>query len=347
MTMTKFKSAILLLAALILFCSCKFEDKTAERDLSYKEKRKYNIVVSSNISESGIKAMDEFCSKAEQLSNGDLMLSYKVSQNAIEDFYDGADFIFASNGDISRVNGDFLSYTSPFYFKNAEQALLALNSQKFIEQTSNITQSLLNAKQIGCYYGCSYIFLSSKVNTLFTFNYENNHVNLFEDLRIYGSFDYNDEFLLSQLGINAVFSNNNDAIEKFNSSYSHTVMTKKDEIDKITLPKGREKLFYYEDVYKIDFNWLFISESLSQKISNEYCDVIKEAAAYSMGLNDNLIFKKEENAIQNLQSQSIEIINVPYDKIYLFVQDIYENNIKFKRTWDINNHKMVRSIVEA
>lgn len=325
--------------------SCGYKKSEARGERVLKEKRKYTVSVSENVGEIGLEAVREFCNKANELSEGTLTLVYKISEDALEDFYSGTDFIFATNEEISRANGDFASYTSPFYFDDRDRALLALNSQKFLENTSDITQSLLNAKQLGCYYNGAYVFISSKVDDLLGFSRGGEPFKIFDALRVYGNFNYIDEYLLSDLGLNTIEAEEHEIIKRFNEAQSHTVMIKKHSLNKLQLPEKRKTVYYYNQVYKYDFNWLFVSDEVLEEMNPKYLDIIKEAVASSIGNNDESIFKKERAGEQSLYKYPLKEISYFFDGAAKFADGAY-SNVRFKRTWDVNNHEFVKKLLE-
>lgn len=343
----KFKRAgSLVLAFLILILSsCGFDNNEPKEERIQKEKRKYTVAVSEEVGSVGLKAVKEFCDKANELSEGALTLVYKISKDALEDFYKGADFIFTTNEEISRANGDFASYTSPFYFKDRESALLTLNSQKFLNSTSDVTQSLLNAKQIGCYYNGAYCFISSKVSDLLGFSFEGEPLNVFDNLRVYGNFNYVDQYLLSNLGFDVIEAEDNELIQRFNDAQSHTVMIKKHELNNISLPAKREKIYYYKQNYRYDFNWLFISDGVLEEMNPRYLDIINEAYAYSLGINDEEILNGEKMGEEHLSKYPLKEIDYPFEGAVKFVNKAY-SKVKFKRIWDVNNHNTIKNILE-
>ena len=344
MKFTKAGSLVLAFLVLIL-SSCGFEKNEPKEEKVRKEKRKYTVAVSEEVGEVGLEAVKEFCSRANELSEGTLTLVYKISKDALEDFYNGSDFIFAANEEISRANGDFASYTSPFYFEDRDSALLTLNSQKFIDSTSDVTQSLLNAKQLGCYYNGTYTFISSKVDDLLGFSHDGKPFKIFDDLRVYGDFNYVDEYLLSDLGFDTIETESDELIQRFNEAQSHTVMIKKHELDNIQLPERRKMIYYYDQSYKYDFNWLFISDRVLEEMNPKYLDIITEAAAYSIGFNDEEIIKRENIGEQSLNKYPVKKINYYFEGAVEFVNDAY-SGVRFKRIWDINNHETVKNILE-
>ena len=339
------KAGSLLLLLILILTSCGFDSDKPNEERLRKEKKNYTVTVSNKAGEAGIKAVEEFCDKAKLLSGGDLTLTYKVSEDALADFYDGADFIFASNSEIARANGDFASYTSPYYFESCKKALLTLNSKEFLEHTSDITQSLLNGKQLGCFYNGTSVFISNNVDNLFIFDDEGERLTDFENLRVYGGFDYIDEYILSKLGIDVVKAEKDEIFQKFNDAQSHTVMVKKHDLGSLKLSPKRDQLFYYSQPYRYDFNWLFISDEVLEDMYPGYVDIIKEAAAYALGLNDTYLFEKEKESRDSIEAYPITYMDYSIDGAKNFVEEAFRS-VRFKRTWDVNNHETIKNILE-
>ncbi|MEG1972101.1 MAG: hypothetical protein RR315_03005, partial [Oscillospiraceae bacterium] len=264
-------------------------------------------------------------------------VEYTLSEDALEDFYNGTDLIFASNDVISRANADFLSYTSPFYFKDYDSAMITLNGKKFWNLTGDVTQSLLNAKPLGCFYDGSYTFISTKIDNL-------NTVNTFNEVRIYGDFSYNDEFLLESMGIKTM-NTKIEAAEKFNSKNCHTMLIKRDELSNIEIPYGRENIYLYDNFFKCQFNWLFISDNIEKDLDEYTSAVFAEAAASAKYANDVGLLKRENAGLEHLKDLNANQIKFDNEALYEYALHLYETDRKFKYSWDLDNHKAVRALI--
>lgn len=301
-------------------------------------KKKYTMAVEKSISKDGLNALNMFCKKVDELSQGKTRIEYALSDDALKDFYDGKDFLFASNDVVSRANADFSSYTSPFYFKNYNHAMITLNSQKFWNLTGDVTQSLLNAKPLGCFYDGSYTFISTKIDNL-------SIPNMFKDLRIYGNFNYNDEFLLGSMGIKTMNSNLNTMIEKFNSNNYHTLFIRRDELNDIKMSKDRETIYLYDDFFKCKFNWLFISDSIEKDLDKYTIAIFSEAAAYAKSENEDEILKREKECLNHMKTLNTKQLTFDTDALYEYTLNLYQTDTKFKYSWDFDNHKAVRALI--
>lgn len=332
--------SLLLLLLLCLPLSGCFENSAL---LSQREpSRQLRLSIPKGASASASEGLDVFITKVDAVSGGRVRIEKSVCDDPVAALDEGSDLVFLTNADAARANGDFTSYTSPFYFRNHTHLTITLNSASFREMTREKTASLLGASPLAAFYGGSRMFLSNESDLL-------DDIDGWQDLRV--AVASGDELLgvvLRSLGAEVIYRDNDDLLESFLDGRSRTVDCAVTELSQLPFSEMHGyAITGFTSFHTASVDWLMLSDETAETLSDFEYAVLLEAAAYALAENDTAILNKETEAVAHAESLGVKLYPILYTAFTGAADTAFQGEVRYRNLWDWENHTAVRALAQS
>lgn len=303
-----------------------------------KEVRTLTLAVNSDISSQGQAGVDCFAKKVRQISNGQLNIKVVESDDLLDSLDNGCELIFAPTAELARANGDFNSYTSPFYFYDYKHLTLTLNSKSFYDIIREKNLSLMNAMPIGAFYDGNSVILSSRDKMFDTVDqFQDSTVNILGD-PLFAE-------VLKALGATVKERSSEYLLLNFGRNRDNAVM----ECDTMALgelgaPKDNSQILVCKSFHRARINWLVLSQPAKESMSAFEQAVLTEAIAYSIAANDELVLQQEQQGFDYLKSLGAQISVPNYGEFSEATDKALRASIRYQSLWDWDQHVEIREL---
>lgn len=330
------KAAALFAAALLLaaFAGC-----SKDRPLvSLRPNHVLTLYYQSGISDQALAALEVFSRKTLEISDGALGILIKESEDPLAELDAGCDLIFSPNSLEERVNGNFSSYTSPFYFRDYTHLSLTLNSAGFQESVDEMTRSLMNASPLGAYYGGNSVFVTGTAFYL-------SEPEEFEGVKVYLAPDNAAlEYTLEHLGAEIAVKSDEDRLEGFLAGSYASIEWERSRLEELSIPRVEKPFYVCDSFHHAKIDWLMLSGTTEERLTEEQMAVLTEAAAYSIAANDRAVLELEEKGFDYIVSLGCQSGTVNYLNFSDRADDILGGSARYANLWDWENHRLVKNL---
>jgi TRAP-type C4-dicarboxylate transport system substrate-binding protein len=301
--------------------------------------RRFRLSIQKDISSDASRGLDVFIAKVESLSEGRIKIEKSVCDDPIAALDAGSDLVFASNSEITRANGDFLSYTSPFYFSDYTHLTITLNCEEFREETGEKTSSLLGASSLAAFYGGSRMFLSNESDILDVVQgWKEISVGIASDEDLLA-------VVLRSMGADVSERSQTELMDLFLNGRLRTIDCGVTELTRLSSGKVHDTQIYaYPSFHTATINWLMISDSTLASLDDFEQAVLTEASAYAIAANDTAVREEEEKALSYLDTLEIPLYEIRYSDFSAQADTAFQNEVRYRNLWDWQLHSELRSL---
>lgn len=310
----------------------------AERAENRREVRTLTLAVKTDISAQGQAGIDCFAQKVRQLSSGQLAVKVVDSEDLLDSLDNGCELIFGPSAELARANGNFNSYTSPFYFYDYKHLTLTLNSKSFYDIIRETNLSLMNAMPIGAFYDGSSVIISSREKMYDTVDqFQDSTINIQEDPLL--------TEVLKALGAAVKERSSEYLVLNFGRNRDNAVM----ECDTLSLkelnaPKENSEFYVCKSFHRARVNWLVLSQTAKESLSAFEQAVITEATAYAVATNDELVLQRETEGFAHIESLGAQISAPNYGEFSEVADKALRASVRYQSLWDWDQHIEIRNL---
>ena len=338
------KKFIALFLAMALLCSCAVKNEPqeiTEEPVSTKKEpvTVFTIAVQNGMSQAAMMGLDCFVEKVNAISNGKMAIKKAFCDDVLQKLDEGCELAFATNEEFARSNGDFLIYSSPFYFNNYNHLTLTLNSQQFNKAIENTNKSLLKAMPIGAFYDGNYYILSSREEMYDTTDqYEGRVFNIYDGQLLL-------ELVLDSLGASVKERDEEYMLSNFGKNRNIAAMECKISLlGDITKREKVESFHICKSFHRAQINWIMLSEAAKSSLDEYQLAVLSEAIAYAIAKNDELVLENEEFAF-NKAVEMGGIITAPnYEEFSRAAASAVSRSEKYGSLWNWQLYYEVKNL---
>lgn len=309
-----------------------------ERAENGREVRTLTLAVGTGISAQGQAGVDCFAQKVRQLSNGELVVRVVDSDDLLESLDNGCELIFGPTSELARANGNFNSYTSPFYFYDYKHLTLTLNSKSFYDIIRETNLSLMDAMPIGAFYDGSSVIISSRDRMYDTVDqFQDSTINIQEDPLL--------SEVLKALGAEVRERSAEYLVLNFGRNRDNAVM----ECDTLSLvelraPKERSDFYVCKSFHRARINWLVLSQPAKESLSAFEQAVITEATAYAVATNDELVLQREAEGFAHIEKLGVQFSAPNYGEFSEAADRALHASVRYQSIWDWDQHVEIRNL---
>jgi len=334
---------ISVISAAAILCCCahsselkpSLESQTAEKT----EKHILTMAVENGISENAAAAVECFVGKVETISKGDLSIETIYCDDLLAQLDGGCDLAFGTNAEFARANGDFLIYSSPFYFADYNHLTMTLNSQQFNIITRNSNVSLLKAAPIGCFYDGAYYIISSREEMYDTLDqYSGKTINILGEQPLF-------EEIIKSLDGDVRERDEQYMLENFGKNRNIAAMECEISLlDSITKREKVESFHICKSFHRAKINWLMLSENAKTTLTPYEMAVISEATAYAIAKNDGIILAEEKESLNEAEKMGGMMTALNQLDFSNNAEFVLKNSVKHVSLWDWLVYEEVKNI---
>lgn len=306
--------------------------------VSLRPQKVLTLYYQSGISEEADAALTVFSQKTLEISEGRLAILLKESDDPLRELDAGCDLIFSPNALEERVNGNFRSYTAPFYFRDSTHLSLTLNSGGFLETVDEMTLSLMNATSLGAFYDGNSVLVSG------TSFYLSEPEEL-EEVKVYlAEGNVLLEYVLEALGAEVTVRSDEERLRGFLAGSYQTIEWDRSRLNELSIPQVEKPFYVCDSFHHARINWLMLSSTTEQQLNREQMAVLYEAAAYSIAANDRAVRQEEEDGFGHIESLGCQSGSVNYSSFTDRADEILEASARYSNLWDWENHRAVKNL---
>lgn len=294
-----FKKLLALLLALSLLGGCaqadlrRYPREEQENDPAGLEEETLRIAMPVDAPQLMWDTLDLLRAKIKELSDGRLKVTVRKAKYPIESYREGqADLYFFTTEEMIQMDDRLSFMTMPFLFPDADTMLTFLNDESGVVRNSTATQTRLRGEILGVYYGGTRAFL--------------NRGRYYDEVGFYN----NTAILPGHLGENAFIAAGAETLvvgeqeEIFNYLAQSTVKFGEyipgTEVPPETLAQLRN---VERTQHQFDGWWLVLSAGKSANLSTQSRAVFKEAFAYTVQWEKQLMEADQTSQLDQLQQQ--------------------------------------------
>ena len=309
-----------------------------ERAENRRETRTLTLAVKTEISSQGQAGVDRFAQKVRQLSGGQLVVKVVDSDDLLDSLDGGCELVFGPTAELARANGNFNSYTSPFYFYDYKHLTLTLNSKSFYNIIRETNLSLMNAMPIGAFYDGSSVIVSSREKMYDTVDqFQDSTINIQEDpllaevLKVLGAAvkERSGEYLVLNFG-----RNRDNAVMECDSLA----------LKELSAPKEKSEFNICKSFHRARINWLVLSQAAKESLSTFEQAVLTEATAYAIAANDELILQREAEGFAHVESLGAQFSVPNYGEFSEAADKALRASVRYQSLWDWDQHVEIRNL---
>ena len=332
--MKKWLAFLSVVLVLDLFCGC----GRVENAEIQGETRTLTLAVKTDISSQGQAGVDCFAKKVRQISDGRMVIKVVDSDDLLDALDNGCELVFGPTSELARANGNFNSYTSPFYFYDYKHLTLTLNSKSFYDIIRETNLSLMNAMPIGAFYDGNSVIVSSRENIFDTVDqFQDSTVNILEDpvlaevLKTFGATvkERSSEYLVLNFG-----RNRDNAVVECDTLA----------LDQLSAPKENAEFSICKSFHRARINWLVLSQTAKESLSAFEQAVLTEAVAYAIATNDELVLQQEQKGFDHIRSQGAQISAPNYGEFSEAADKALHASVRYQSLWDWDQHVEIRNL---
>ena len=322
------------LLALCLLFGCGGTERAENR----REVRTLTLAVKTGISDQGQVGVDRFTEKVREISQGQLAVEVIESDDLLESLDNGCALIFGPTDELARANGNFNSYTSPFYFYDYKHLTLTLNSKSFYNIIRETNLSLMNAMPIGAFYDGNSVILSSRERMYDTVDqFQDSTVNIQENPLL--------SEVLKALGAEVKTRSGEYLVLNFGRNRDNAVM----ECDTLALqelhpPKENSEFSVCKSFHRPRINWLVLSQSVRESLGAFEQSVLTEAAAYAIAANDDLVLEQEAQGLAHVERLGARFSVPNYGEFSEAADQVLRASARYGVLWDWEQHLEIRNL---
>ena len=329
----------LIIAAVFLLGGC--ESKAVSQSQSPLQlpltAKTLTLATQTDLSEIAQQSLQYLVDKTAELSDGALLLDVVASEDPIVLLDGGSDLLFAPNEVIARANGNFLSYSSPFYFFDYNHLSLSLNSESFQKLTNETTRSLLGAEPLGALYDGNSMLLTIRSEVP-------DSPDALEGMKFYLEENELQTYLFEEFGAEVVERSLDERIEGFNSGRYHSIECDTLALERIELPPKGHGISAYESFQRARINWVMLSVETKANLTEWEQAILSEAMAYLIAQNDGAVRAAEQRGYEHLRALDGTIMTVSYGEFSEAADRILIDSSWYNGLWDWTLHEAVREI---
>ena len=339
------KYVLLPVLAIMLLCCCALDSKQVEQPVLQPEnveqgsKRVLTMAIENELSQNAVTAADYFADKIESISEGRLLIEKVYCDDLLAQLDSGCDIVFGSNAEFARANGDFLIYSSPFYFAGYNHLTMTLNSPQFNIVTKNSNVNLLKATPIGAFYDGAYYIVSSRKEMYDTVDqYNGKMINVLGGQPLF-------EEILESLGANIKERDEQYMLENFGKNRNISAMECEISLlSSITKDEKVESFHICKSFHRAKINWMMLSETARSSMTPYEMAVITEAAAYAIAKNDSIVVEKEDASFEAAKNMGGIITALNQSEFSYIAETVLKNSAKYVSLWDWSVYGEVKNI---
>lgn len=320
--------------ALCLFFGC----GRAERAENRREVRTLTLAVKTEISSQGQVGVDCFAQKVRQLSGGQLVVKVVDSDDLLGSLDNGCELVFGPTAEFARANGNFNSYTSPFYFYDYKHLTLTLNSKSFYNIIRETNLSLMNAMPIGAFYDGSSVIVSSREKIYDTVDqFQDSTVNIQEDPLL--------AEMLKALGATVKERSSEYLVLNFGRNRDNAVMECDTRaLKELSAPKENSEFYLCKSFHRARINWLMLSQTAKESLNAFEQAVLTEAVAYAVAANDDLVLQQEEEGFEYVEGLGAQFSVPNYGEFSEAADKALRASVRYQSLWDWDQHMEIRNL---
>lgn len=341
---TKIRAAAAILAALLLLGGCSGGVDTATEHLRGQSVQTLRMAVPETLSDHTRQGLDCFVQKVESLSQGRLRVETFSADDQLAALDEGCDLVLCDNDEMARANGNFDSYTSPFFFYDYNHFTMTLNSPSFFEAIADATISLANAMPIGAFYGGNSVFISTRGSTFDTMDsFDGATMNLMGDEDETGRL----AFVLRGMGATVRTRDADYILKNFGKNRDMAVVDCPILLlDALTpVREERSEIAVTESFHRPLIFWLVLSQNCADRLSEWERAVLTEATAYAVAKNDAAVCTQEEEMLTRFLDRYDAQMLVPnYGELSAVAETVLQTSTKYADQIDWALHSEVRQI---
>lgn len=344
--MKKVISAVFLIAVTMILCCCSPNEAreeahpTPEQQQEVKtDKAVLTMAVEKDLSENAYEAVRCFAEKVEVVSDGSMTVEILSCEDLLNNIDAGCDLAFGTNDEFARANGDFLIYSSPFYFADYNHLTMTLNSNQFNVITKNSSANLIKATPIGAFYDGAYYIISSREEMYDTLDqYKGKMINTVGAQPLF-------EEILSSLGADCRERDEQYLLDNFGKNRNiSAIECKTDMLGQITKREKVERFHICKSFHRADINWLMLSEKARNTLNAYQMAVITEATAYAIAKNDGAVLEREEQSIKAAQQMGGMMTALNQMEFSNHAEMTLKSSNKYGSLWDWLVYEEVQNI---
>jgi len=330
----KLKYLILTVITIAVICSC--ANNGAESDLHKEpepvlpaQTRTLELAVQNGISETAMECVEYFAQKVYEISEGKLSVEMQIHDDLLEKLDSGSDLAFGKNEEFARANGDFLIYSSPFYFNDYNHLTMTLNSRQFYNATVNTNTSLLKAAPIGAFYDGGYYIISSREEMYDTIDqYNGRTINIVGEQPLF-------ETVLEAMGANVRSRDEGYMLSNFGKNRNISAMECEiTSLGNITKREKVESFHICKSFHRAKINWMMLSQNAQTDLSEYEMAVLTEAMAYAIAKNDNAVLARENESMQDAYGMGGAVTAPNFNEFSSSAENTLKNSSSLGSLWD-------------
>jgi len=342
--MKSFKKYVVLILCCVFTASCAADptdtDKQENAEIDTPpEQIILTAAVQNGLSDASMQGFEYFIEKVEAISNGYIKIEITQGNDILEMLDKGYDIAFASNAEFARANGDFLIYSSPFYFTDYNHLTMTLNSQQFYSAMRNTNISLLNSMPLGAFYDGNNYIISSREEMYDTIDqYNGRLINIIGEQPIF-------ENVLDDLGADIKDRSIDYMLSNFGKNRNISAMECSiDLLGDITKREKVESFHICKSFHSARINWIMLSQPTREKLSEYEIAVLTEAMAYAVAKNDSIVISNEQKSLELAEEMGGVMTAPNYNEFFEAAAESIQNSDKFSGLWDWQLYNEVRKM---
>lgn len=303
------------------------------------ESRLLVVAMQEGMSSYAVGAADLFARKLAEISGGALTAEVVTGPDPLALFDAGGDIMFAPNETVARANGDFASYTSPFYFHDYKHMSLTLNNESFNALIGDATRSLLGGESIGAFYDGGSALVSMTERMLDT-------VDQFADIELAVREDEILEYTFKEMGSDVTARSIEQRISGFDRGRDPSIECDLLDLERLIISPSRENLNICLSFHTVKINWMMLSSETEAALSDWERAVLAEAVAWAVAQNDEAVLAAEERGQLAIEEKGGSFTGISHSEFSEAVDKILMQSARYGNLWNWDLHREVRDLAQ-
>lgn len=293
------------------------------------------LVVQEGLSAQGQLGLETFCDKVEELSGGRMQITVQEQEDvfSVQEW----DLLFASNEEIARANGDFASYSSPFYFNDYTHMSLTLNSSRFLEIIGDRNRSLLGADPLAALYDGNSVLVSRVEGAM-------ESVDQWAEARVVIGENEILEYLLKKMGAEVVIRDDEGRIDGLRRGHYPLIEWDTMRLDELEDVTAEQSLTVCESFHRARINWLMLDCRAQERLTKENLAILQEAAAFAVYAADAATTEREQRGFALLDDAGVGLVGLNYREYFENADSILSESARYMSAWDWTRHREIRDL---
>jgi len=341
--MKSFKKIMTAVFCILFAVSCAANPVEAALDAAEEntapQQRVLTAAVQNSLSDASMQGFKCFIEKVESISNGAIKIEPAQGDDVLDMLDKGYDIAFASNAEFARANGDFLIYSSPFYFTDYNHLTMTLNSQQFYSAMKNTNLSLLNSMPLGAFYDGNNYIISSREEMYDTIDqYSGRLINIIGEQPLF-------EEVLNALDADVKEREIDYMLSNFGKNRNISAMECSiDLLGDITRREKVESFHICKSFHSARINWIMLSQPTREELSEYEMAVLTEAMAYAVAKNDSIVISEEQKSLEMAEDMGGTLTAPNYNEFFEAAAESIQNSDKYSGLWDWQLYNEVRKM---